>query len=99
LLQATGYCEDLKTAYTAGSILVEVLPEAEEMPKNQLGQFIQGEEQKVWLNYEYTINLTKLQLEVCVKCVEHFITQKQLAVTTYTFELMNKLGMKPKVES
>jgi hypothetical protein len=95
LLQGTGWYDDSKTAYLAGSILVNAMPEIEEVPKTSAGQPVGGDGLKAWLNAELVLSLTAKQTKACKQCVEHFIKQKQLTINLYTFELMEKLGFKP----
>jgi hypothetical protein len=71
------------------------MPEIEDVPKQPDGRPVAGEGLKKWLDAEFTLPLTGKQLKVCVKCVEYFIKQKQLTINPYTFELLEKLGMKP----
>lgn len=93
LLQGTGWYDDTKTAYTAGSILVNCMPEIEEVPKQANGQPIGGEDLKNWLDTDMKMELTTNQIKTCRKCVEHFLNQKQLTINMYTFELMTKIGI------
>lgn len=95
LLQGTGWYDDSKTAFLAGSILVNAMPEIEEVPKQTGGAPVQGADLKAWLDKEYALPLTPKQIKACKQCVEHFIKQKQLTINAYTFELMEKLGFKP----
>jgi len=95
LLQGTGWYADTKTAYIAGSVLVNCMPEMEDVPKQEDGRPISGAALKEWLDVENTLAMDKQQLSVCFKCVEHFLEQKKLTINPYTFELMDKLGMKP----
>jgi len=95
LLQGVGWYGDTKTAYLAGDMLVNKLPAAADVPCGADDKPLQGAELKKWLNVESTLAITDAHIKTCAKCIEHFVKQNQLGVNEFTFELMDKLGMKP----
>jgi len=95
LLQGVGWYGDTKTAYLAGELLVNILPQGTDVPQQANGKPVEGPELKEWLDTEFTVQLDGNHIKTCAKCIEHFVSQKQLGVNHYTFELMDRLGMKP----
>lgn len=96
LLQGTQWYNSTKSAYLAGQIVTQVLPEAEESPKDPTaGSAVNDVLLRDWLRKTTKLTFTPAQAKVVAECLLFFLNSKQLPPGEYTLGLMDAFKLAP----
>ena len=88
-------------AYTAGVILVDVLPEEDlkEKPrplvKNGVVLPVDPGLLTSWLNFDFELEFTEAQRDTVKRCIEHNIKKSALPISSYTLDIFKAFGFEP----
>ena len=89
-LASPGWATDVKSAYMAGSLLVNKLPDlsGQQPPVDEKGR-PSTDALKKWLDEEFDVEFNPLEFGLCRKCLVHFIsTAKNFSPNPHSFQLL-----------